>query len=152
SVASLFLSRIDVLLDPRLEQVAPDLRGRVAIASARAAYAIYQHMFGGERFAALASRGARPQRLLWASTGTKDPSESDVKYLEALIGPETINTVPTSTLDAYRDHGQPQARLTDEQAESQAVLRRLAEVGVDLNAATQQLEDEGVAKFVEAFD
>src|SRR5919202_6137967 len=146
SVASFFLSRIDVLLDPRLP---PDLKGQVAIASARAAYAIYQEVFSSERFTKL---GANQQRLLWASTSTKDPAESDVKYVEPLIGPETINTLPLSTLQAYRDHGDPAPRLTENLAEAQRVLARLGEVGIDLNAAARQLEEEGVAKFSEAFD
>src|SRR5918911_5744046 len=136
SVASFFLSRIDVLLDPRLPS---DLKGQVAIASARAAYAIYQDVFSSERFAKL---GANKQRLLWASTSTKDPAESDVKYVEPLIGPDTINTVPLSTLQAYRDHGNPAPRLAQNVAEAQEVLASVTRLGVDLNEAARHLEED----------
>jgi transaldolase len=162
SAASFFLSRIDVLVDPRLDRLvaaggpeatlAATLRGRVALASAKVAYQIYKEIFGGERFRALADRGARPQRPLWASTSTKDPAYSDVKYVEALIGPETINTLPLETLNDYRDHGNPAPRLEERLAEAYRVLERLPELGIDLSAVTQQLEDEGVAKFDEALD
>jgi transaldolase len=161
SVASFFLSRIDVLLDPRLEQLAqgerdnPEgvrgLKGQVAIASARVAYRIYRELFEGKRFQALAGEGARPQRLLWASTGTKNPEYSDVKYVEALIGPNTVNTLPRETLEAYRDHGNPEHRLETEVDQAQAVLDRLPELGINLLDATQQLEREGVRKFVDSF-
>jgi transaldolase len=128
------------------------LRGETAIASAKVAHKVYLEMVSGDRFQALASRGARPQRVLWASTGTKDPSYSDTRYVEALIGPDTINTMPLETLAAYRDHGKPALRL--EQGGQQAVLLldRLAELGIDLKAVTRQLEDEGVAKFIAPFD
>ena len=158
SVASFFLSRIDTLLDPQLDRLARDkpagaeLRGQVALASARAAYRISKDLFGSGRFKTLAAEGARPQRLLWASTGTKDPSASDVKYVEPLIGPETINTLPLATLEAYRDHGRPAPRLVEDRSDPEQVLARLADVGIDLPAATRQLEEEGVEKFVEAFD
>lgn len=162
SVASFFLSRIDVLLDPRLEklaaaggpqaQTARDLIGQVAIASARAAYTIYQEIFGSERFQKLAAQGARPQRLLWASTSTKNPAYPDVKYVEPLIGPNTVNTLPPETLEAYRDHGDPAARLTEGLDRAAGVFRRLPELGLDLDQATQQLEDEGVEKFSQPFD
>ena len=162
SVASFFLSRIDVLIDPTLEElmasdkpeaeVARSLRGQVATHSAKAAYRIYQEIFASERFAKLKAQGARVQRLLWASTSTKNPAYSDLKYVEALIGPETINTVPLETLEAYRDHGQPVVRLTDDISTASAALLRLADIGIDLDKATQQLEDEGVQKFAKAFD
>ena len=153
SVASFFLSRIDVLLDPKLEALAAkDLIGQVAIASAKVAYTIYQEIFGSERFKALAHQGARPQRLLWASTSTKNPAYPDVKYVEPLIGPNTVNTLPVETLEAYRDHGNPAARLTEDLDRAAACLQRLPEVGIDLNQATQQLEDEGVEKFNQPFD
>jgi transaldolase len=162
SVASFFLSRIDVLVDPALEQViqaggpraevAAALHGQVAIASARVAYQIYKEIFAGRRFSKHARLGARAQRLLWASTSTKNPADSDVKYVEALIGQETINTMPIETLDAYRDHGDPASRLEDGVAEASRVLERLTDVGIDLDAVTQQLEDEGVRKFITAFD
>ena len=162
SVASFFLSRIDVLIDPQLQKkiqaggreagTAEALHGQVAIASARVAYQMYKDIFGGDRFRRLAGQGARPQRLLWASTSTKDPAESDVKYVEALIGPETVNTVPVDTLNAYRDHGHPAPRLVEKVKDAHDLLRRLPEVGIDLDAMTQQLEDEGVQKFMKSFD
>ncbi|HBY94232.1 MAG TPA: transaldolase [Chloroflexi bacterium] len=162
SVASFFLSRIDVLVDPKLEKViqtggrkgeiAASLHGQVAIASARVAYQIYQELFAGERFRGLAARGARAQRLLWASTSTKNPAYSDVKYVEALIGLDTVNTLPLETLNAYRDHGNPAPRLEEGLPAAQRVLQRLPEVGIDLNAVTQQLEDEGVHKFAVSYD
>jgi transaldolase len=162
SVASFFLSRIDVLLDPKLEAMAAaggpqapgakELIGQVAIASAKVAYTIYREIFGSERFKKLAQQGARPQRLLWASTSTKNPAYSDVKYVEPLIGPNTVNTLPVETLEAYRDHGNPATRLTEEVDRAAACLQRLPELGLDLNHATQQLEDEGVEKFNQPFD
>ncbi len=162
AVASFFLSRIDVLVDPLLERtigeegpataLASTLRGEVAIASAKAAYQIYNELFSGERFGKLAEKGAFSQRLLWASTGSKNPAYSDVKYVEALIGPETVNTVPLETLAAYRDHGQPEARLTEGGLEAQRRLERLPEAGIDLDALTRQLEDEGVEKFIKPYD
>jgi transaldolase len=161
SVASFFLSRIDVLLDPRLEKLAAggpqtqgarDLIGEIAIASAKVAYTIYHEIFGGERFKKLTAQGARPQRLLWASTSTKNPAYPDVKYVEPLIGPETVNTLPPETLNAYRDHGDPAARLGEGVERAAGCLRRLAELGIDLDQATQQLEDEGVEKFNKPFD
>jgi transaldolase/glucose-6-phosphate isomerase len=162
SVASFFLSRIDVLLDPALEKtmasdnskaaLAATLHGEVAIYSAKAAYRIYKEIFESERFSKLKAQGAKTQRLLWASTSTKNPAYKDLKYVEALIGPETVNTIPLQTLAAYRDHGKPASRLTNEAEKASENLRRLGEVGIDLDAATQQLEDEGVQKFVKAFD
>ena len=162
SVASFFLSRIDTLVDPQLEAIqrrggpqgalAEELHGELAIASAEAAYRMYWEIFRSRRFAPLAVLGARPQRLLWASTSTKNPDYSDVKYVEALIGPETVNTLPVETLAAYRDHGQPEPRLKRGMQATGRSLGRLAEVGIDLEAVTQRLEKEGVAKFNQAFD
>ncbi len=162
SVASVFLSRIDVLIDPVLEKLvatdeakarlATSLHGQVAILSAKAAYEIYQEIFGSTRFGRLRALGARTQRLLWASTSTKNPAYNDLKYVEALIGPETVDTIPLETLVAYRDHGKPASSLTSDAAKAPETLRRLVEVGIDLDAVTQQLEDEGVQKFVKAFD
>jgi transaldolase len=162
SVASFFLSRIDVLLDPVLERIAQEggtkgeiargLIGEVAIASAKVAYQIYQEIYRGERFQRLVRQGARTQRLLWASTSTKNPAYSDVKYVEPLIGPDTINTMPLETLNAYRDHGNPAPRLEEGVAHAYRVLEQLAQVGIDLDQATQQLEEEGVHKFVVPFD
>lgn len=162
SVASFFLSRIDVLLDPVLEEkqrsggpqveLAGRLQGQAAIASAKVAYQIYQEIFESERFKRLAGLGAKPQKLLWASTSTKNPAYSDTKYVEPLIGPDTINTVPIETLDAYRDHGSPQRTLDRDVSEAYQALEDLSSIGIDLDAATQRLEEEGVEKFVSAHD
>ncbi|MDX1522998.1 MAG: transaldolase [Anaerolineae bacterium] len=162
SVASFFLSRIDVLVDPILESyykkdakqadLARKLHGQVAIASAKIAYQMYKDIFNSSRFKEVAKAGAKPQRVLWASTSTKNPAYSDVKYIEALIGPETINTMPLDTLDAYRDHGQPALRLEDGVAEAHRVLNDLSELGLTLAEVTQQLEEEGVQKFNDPFD
>ena len=162
SVASFFLSRIDVLLDPTLEKtmtmdtskadLAATFHGEVAIFSAKAAYHMYKEIFESERFDKLKARGARTQRLLWASTSTKNPAYSDLKYVEALIGSDTIDTIPLETLAAYRDHGKPASCLTNDAEKAAETLRRLGEVGIDLDAATQQLEDEGIQKFIKAFD
>jgi transaldolase len=162
SVASFFLSRIDALVDPMLENmlatttspagVARSVYGQVAIASARAAYEISREVFDSERFRTLKAQGARTQRLLWASTSTKNPAFSELKYVEALIGPETIDTITRETLAAYRDHGNPVRRLNGVDGEAVATLQRLSEAGIDLDAVTRQLEDEGVQKFVRAFD
>jgi transaldolase len=161
-VASFFLSRIDVLLDPQLEKLAAsggpqapgarELIGQVAIASAKVAYTIYQEIFGSARFKKLAGLGARPQRLLWASTSTKNPAYPDVKYVEPLIGPDTVNTLPPETLEAYRDHGDPALRLTEAVDRAAGFIQRLPELGIDLDQTTQQLEDEGVEKFNQPFD
>jgi transaldolase len=162
SVASFFLSRIDVLVDPKLETIverggpqsrlAASLKGQVAITSAKVAYQIYKEIIRGERFQKLQAAGARPQRLLWASTSTKSPDYSDVKYVEALIGPETINTLPLKTLAVYRDHGQPDLRLETKIESARSVLAHLAELDIRLDEVTQQLEEEGVRKFIEPFD
>lgn len=162
SVASFFLSRIDVLVDPMLERlmqgggsgagVAASIHGQVAIASAKVAYQIYKEIFSGARFRRLAVLGARTQRPLWASTGTKNPAYSDVKYVEALIGPETVSTLPLETLDAYRDHGNPAPRLEEGAAEARHVFRHLSQLGIDVEEATRQLEKEGVQKFIDSYD
>lgn len=162
SVASFFLSRIDALVDPMLEKVkqaggpnadtAQQLLGKTAIASAKMAYQIYQEVFGSARFQALAAQGAKPQRLLWASTSTKNPAYRDVLYVESLIGPDTVNTVPMETMNAFRDHGQPAARLEEGTEAARTVLAQLPEVGVDLAAVTAQLEVEGIQKFIKPFN
>jgi len=162
SVASFFVSRIDALVDPLLEKLAAQggkqadlakkMRGQVAIASAKMAYQIYKEILGSDRFKKLAAQGARVQRLLWASTGTKNADYSDVKYVEALIGPDTVNTAPIKTLDAYRDHGEPKARLEQDVDEARGVLERLPELGISIDYVTRQLEDEGVEKFIKPFD
>ncbi|WHZ14633.1 MAG: Transaldolase [Nitrospira sp.] len=162
SVASFFVSRIDSLVDPVLDHIiqqgggqaalAKALRGQVAVANAKAAYQLYKEIFGSGRFKTLVDQGARVQRLLWASTSTKSQGESDVKYVEALIGPDTVNTVPLQTLEAYRDHGDPKARLEQHVQEARLLLERLPEVGINLDQVTQQLEDDGVEKFNKLFD
>lgn len=162
SVASFFLSRIDVLLDPDLEQkmlaggpkadIAARLHGQVAIASAKVAYEMYKEIFNSERFKKLADRGARTQWLLWASTSTKNPAYNDTKYVEALIGPDTINTLPMETIEAYRDHGNPKQTLDQNVSEAHKLLAALPSVGINLEAATDQLEHEGVEKFDKALD
>jgi transaldolase len=162
SVASFFVSRIDTLVDALLEKFAAEgnrqtelaktARGQVAIASAKVAYQIFKEAFASSRFKKLAARGARVQRLLWASTGTKDKTYSDVKYMEALIGPQTVNTAPPETIDAYRDHGKPQARLEQDIDRARLLLEQLQRMGIDLDKVTQQLEDEGVQKFNAPFD
>ena len=148
SVASFFLSRIDVLIDPILAEKGLDaLKGEVAIASAKKAYEIYKRVFSSERFQKLAAKGAKPQRLLWASTSSKDPSFSDVKYVEALIGPNTVNTIPMETLEAFRDHGVAANRLEDSLDKATKTLQQLADADIDLAAITRQLENEGIEKF-----
>jgi transaldolase len=133
-------------------EMAASLHGRVAIASAKIASQIYAEIFDSQQFRKLAQKGGRTQRLLWASTGTKNPEYSDVKYVEPLIGPQTINTLPVETLDAYRAHGHPSLQLGKDAQEARRVLEGLHQVGIDLDMLTQQLEDEGVAKFDKALD
>jgi len=156
SVASFFLSRIDTLVDARLDALAaPEshtLRGRTAIACARLAYQEYQSMLASPRWQRLARAGAQPQRLLWASTSTKDPAYSDTKYVEALIGPDTVNTLTPETLAAYRDHGQPAVRIEEAMEEAEEIPARLKAVGIDLITIAGQLEREGVQKFIDPYD
>ncbi|MEX2535312.1 MAG: transaldolase [Trueperaceae bacterium] len=162
SVASFFLSRIDVMVDPLLEAVereggarggrAADLKGKIAVANAKLAYRAYQEIFGSERFAKLAAKGARTQRVLWASTSAKNPAYSDTMYVEPLIGPDTVNTMPVDTLDAYRDHGEPASRVEEGVEEAAEQLRLLGELGIDIDEVTAKLEQEGVDKFVKPFD
>ena len=162
SVASFFLSRIDTLVDPMMKkyfgpdskesEIAKKAYGQTAISSAKEAYQIYKDIFGSRRFKILAEKGACVQRLLWASTSTKNPDSSDVKYIEALIAPDTINTVPLETIDAYRDHGDPSLRLEQDLDEANWIMARLPELGISIDKVTQQLEDEGIKKFAKPFD
>jgi transaldolase len=162
SVASFFVSRIDALVDSLLEKLitqggpkadlAKTVQGQIAIASAKMAYQIYKDIFGSDRFKKLVAKDACVQRLLWASTSTKNPDYSDVKYIESLIGPDTINTVPPETIDAYRDHGNPKSRLDQDVKEAAWIMERLPELRISIDKVTQQLEDEGVKKFNEPFD
>lgn len=152
SVASFFVSRIDVMIDAKLSNGLSDLKGEAAIASAKKAYEIYKEIFCGERFKKLEEKKAKRQRVLWASTSTKNSSFSDVKYVEALIGPETINTIPLETLDAFRDHGVPGNRLENDLKKATQVLAHLQQNKIDLDNITQKLEDEGIQKFNKAYD
>jgi transaldolase len=148
SVASFFVSRVDTAVDRLLaERGRDDLTGRAAVANARLAHAQATALFGGERFAALRHAGARPQRVLWASTGTKDPRYSDVKYVEELAGTGVVNTMPPATLAAFRDHGHATDALTGSARAARSVLTEIAAAGVDLDAVTARLLDEGVAAF-----
>ena len=156
SVASFFVSRLDSKVDPLLEAdgrpEALALLGTIAIANSKLAYRRYQEIFEGEPFAELAARGAHPQRVLWASTSTKNPSYRDVLYVEELIGPLTVNTVPPKTVEAFRDHGRVRASLTEDVEGAEARLRALAGLGIDLDAVTAELQREGVEKFAAPFD
>ncbi|HTT00930.1 MAG TPA: transaldolase [Steroidobacteraceae bacterium] len=159
SVASFFLSRIDTLVDRLLDEHAGQgrgearaLRGRTATALASRAYAIYEQIIASERWQALARAGARPQRLLWASTSTKDPRYSDIKYVEELIAPSTVNTMPLQTIAAYRDHGKGGPGLAVYKDESARIVRELGKLGIDVERVAAQLEEEGVRKFIEPFD
>lgn len=161
SVASFFLSRIDVLVDQLLAQRraagdqrrVTELRGQAAIASAKLAYREFKKTMADERWEWLASKGARPQRLLWASTGTKNPAYRDVCYVEPLIGRDTVNTMPEQTIAAFADHGEPRADSIEEGVEQAAMaMRALTELGIKPECVAWQLEHEGVQKFIDAYD
>lgn len=163
SVASFFVSRIDVMVDKELESRLPTaknadeqkrlqwLEGKTAIANAKLAYVKFKEIFSSSRFHALAQKGARVQRMLWASTGTKNPKYSDTLYIDTLIGPDTINTMPATSLEAYRDHGKPAARIEEKLDESRTVMQHLEEEGIDLAAMTRELEDQGVESFTKDY-
>ena len=153
SVASFFVSRVDGKVDPLLDRLSDPhhLRGRIAIANACAAYRLFEWSLGTPRWDRLAKAGARPQRPLWASTSTKDPRYSDVHYVEALVAPRTVNTLPPETFAAYRDHGRPAVRIGEGMLEAPALLQALAELGIDLAAITRELEIDGVAKFAASY-
>ena len=158
SVASFFVSRFDTEVDRRLDEIATDeagaLRGTTAIANALAAYDEFLHAFRGERWELLASDGAMIQRPLWASTSTKDDSYPDTLYVESLVAPHTVNTMPLDTIDAYQDHGPTPPTIFGpaDMAKGRVTLRRLAELGVDYGDVVQVLEDEGVEKFVDPWE
>ena len=158
SVASVFVSQLlDVVADRLLEEIgAPDafsLMGRIAIANARRIYRRFGELFDGEPFATLKRRGARIQRPLWARTGTKNASYADVLYIEALIGPDTITTIPPATMDAFRDHGRVRVTLgTEEEEVSGCNLGSAAALGIDVHAITEQLQADGIAAFASSFD
>lgn len=154
SVASLFLSRVDSLVDKQLDELGGDalaLRGKSAVATAKLAYQRYLARFHGEEFSALNATGARPQYMLWASTGTKNPAYSDLLYVEPLIGAETVNTLPDATLDALRDHGRVDATLDRDVDAAKAQYAALERVGVDLDAVGERLQREGLTQFEQAF-
>jgi len=156
SVASFFVSRVDTEVDRRLDVIGTDaaraLRGRAAVANARVAYATFRERFSGPRWEALATRGARLQRPLWASTSTKDPAYPDTLYVDTLIGPDTVNTIPDVTLDAFEDHGTVARTVDLDPDAADADLEALASVGVDLDEVTGVLEAEGVSAFTKSFD
>jgi transaldolase len=154
SVASFFVSRIDTEADRRLEEIggAEELKGRLAIANAKLAYDHYLEVFAGPRWDYLAGKGATPQRVLWASTSTKNPAYPDTMYVEELIGPDTVDTMPEETIVAYQDHGKPEPRLRSGVAEARELLAQLARAGVDYDEVTDTLEREGVEKFADSFD
>ncbi len=153
SVASFFISRVDTAVDAALEKAGhTNLQGKIAIDNAKLSYARFRERFSGERWQKLAQAGARVQRPLWASTGTKNPSYSDTLYVDSLIGPDTVNTVPPATLQAFLDHGQVALILETDVAGARARLARLSELGIDLDAITQKLQDDGVAAFAKSFE
>ena len=163
SVASFFVSRIDSLVDAQIEEklktatgeektLLESLLGKVAIANAKMAYRAYEEIFSGERWEKLAAKGAQTQRVLWASTGTKNPEYSDVLYIDELIGKDTVNTIPPATWDAFRDHGKLRASLTENVEEAEQTLKNLEKAGISLESATDKLLVDAVRLFVEPFD
>ena len=156
SVASFFVSRVDSKVDAALQELdseaARELAGRIAIANSKVTYLRYQELFCNPQFQIWRDQGVRPQRVLWASTSTKNPAYRDVIYIEELIGPETVNTVPPQTLEAFRDHGEVQSTLMAAVDKAQQELEALQDLGIDLDAITEQLQIEGVEKFAEPFD
>jgi transaldolase/glucose-6-phosphate isomerase len=164
SVASFFISRIDVSVDavvegrlktskdPREQEQLKSLLGKVAIANGKETYVSYQKIFSGDRWKALAAKGAQTQRVLWASTSTKNPNYSDVLYVEELIGPDTVNTIPPVTFNAFRDHGHPRASLTENVEAANRTMETVAKLGISMKEITDKLTDDGVRLFAEAFD
>ena len=162
-VASFFVSRVDTEVDKRLDALAPTLpddrrphalalRGKAAIANAKLAYKLFQEKFSGPRWEALAAKGAAVQRPLWASTGTKNPAYRDVLYVEQLIGPNTVNTLPPATIDAFRDHGETAVTVDKGVDQAERVIADLAALGIDINNVTDKLLTEGIASFQKSFD
>ncbi len=153
SVASFFVSRVDTEVDKRLDGVGghDELKGKLAVANAKLAYQRYKEIFAGERWEALASKGATRQRCLWASTSTKNPDYRDVMYIEQLIGPETVDTMPEETIEAFQDHGEVAPTLEQGLDEAKHVFEQTAEAGVDYDDVVRVLEEEGVKKFADSF-
>ena len=162
SVASFFVSRIDTLVEktiasrektatPQQRALFDEVTGKVAIANAKQAYARYKQLFSGPRWQKLADKGAKTQRVLWASTGTKNPKYSDVLYIEELIGPDTVNTIPPATIDAFRDHGKVKPTLEQGVDQADAVMRKLEQSGISMKAITDQLVVDGVKSFSDSF-
>jgi len=163
SVASFFVSRIDSLVEktiaarekagatPQQKALFDEVVGKVAVANAKQAYQKYKNLFSGARWQKLADKGAKTQRVLWASTGTKNPKYSDVLYIEELIGPDTVNTIPPATIDAFRDHGKVRRTLDQGVPEADAVMRKLEQSGISMKAITDQLVEDGVKSFSESF-
>ncbi|MET0026479.1 MAG: transaldolase [Candidatus Thiodiazotropha sp.] len=164
SVASFFLSRIDVAVDEQLERMAAapfpeaeketarQLMGKTAVAYAKLAYRDFQEIISSERWGELDQRGARPQRIVWASTGTKNPDYSDVMYIDPLIGDHTISTIPSKTANAFNDHGNPGRSIEEGFDEARAIIDQLGPLGIDIEVITQRLVEEGVDKFISAYD
>ncbi|MFZ3216339.1 MAG: transaldolase [Candidatus Acidiferrales bacterium] len=164
SVASFFISRIDTLVDSQIDAKLKNtsnageqaqlrgLHGKVAIANGKLTYQRYKEIFSGPRWDALAKRGGQTQRVLWASTSTKNPAYRDVYYVEELIGPDTVDTIPPATFDAFRDHGQPRASLEENVAAARETMQGLEKAGISMKAATDKLTEDGVKQFADAFD
>jgi transaldolase len=163
SVASFFVSRVDTMADDRLTKLAEAapaerreeilaLRGKLGVANARLAYQVYLDITGSERWRELARAGARPQRCLWASTSTKNPAYSDVLYIDELVGPDTVNTMPEDTIHAFADHGRPEPRLTNDVEGARRLMVQLADAGLDVEAVTRDLLAEGIDKFVQSYE
>jgi transaldolase len=156
SVASFFVSRVDTKVDKALDGVGTDaaaaLRGRAAIANAKMAYAAYQEIFDGPEFAELRAEGARVQRCLWASTSTKNPEYRDVLYVEELIGPQTVDTMPLDTIEAFTDHGRLERTLDQDVDDARELLHQVEEQGISMQTVTDELIEEGVAAFAKSFD
>jgi transaldolase len=152
SVASYFVSRVDTEADSRLDEAGhPELKGKLAVANAKLAYQNYKEKFSGERWEALAAKGATPQWCLWASTSTKNPEYRDVLYVEELIGPGTVNTMPRETIEAFQDHGEVAVTLEEGIDEAKQVFEQLESAGIDYDDVTETLEREGVQKFIDSF-
>jgi transaldolase len=154
SVASFFVSRVDTEIDKRLDKAGadPSLKGKAALANAQLAYQAYEEVFSSDRWKALEAKGAHPQRPLWASTGVKNPDYPDTLYVSELIAPGTVNTMPEKTLKAYADHGSPGTPVQKTYEEAAAVMKAVADAGVDLDDVFRVIEDEGVQKFVDSWD